>query len=273
MSYVDDYMRISKQFLDLLKGTALKKSLMDVLSTSNTPLVSANMPERDQDAIRPLDVVQRNEYETIFDADFSGVLIHTGAYANQLARNAGALAVTIGNDIYFADGQYAPESEEGKNLLAHELTHVTQHQKGDRMVYLEEIQEAEYQGSQAEAAVSGIGLHAARNGELETEAGIGANAMAGGEALSIGGARGGAGSQASAASLGDFSAAGGGVMVEVQTRDGTKHLLHPDEYQEVVEGVKNGALELLREAQMLMTEAEYDAYALRWMQYWKGGRS
>lgn len=64
-----------------------------------------------------------------FGADFSGVKIHTGDEAVQMNREMRAHAFTVGNNIFFNSGRYKPESESGKRLLAHELTHVVQ-QKG-----------------------------------------------------------------------------------------------------------------------------------------------
>ena len=64
--------------------------------------------------------------ENRFSADFSSVKIHTGSYASQLSNQLNAQAFTVGNDIYFDEGKYSPESLEGKHLLAHELTHVVQ---------------------------------------------------------------------------------------------------------------------------------------------------
>ncbi|MBL7745890.1 MAG: DUF4157 domain-containing protein [Chitinophagaceae bacterium] len=61
-----------------------------------------------------------------FGTDFSHVKIHTGANAAQLNRELSAKAFTVGSDIYFNDGQYNPNSNEGKHLLAHELTHTVQ---------------------------------------------------------------------------------------------------------------------------------------------------
>lgn len=68
----------------------------------------------------------RNEMESKFKADFSQVKIHTDNEAATMADELGAAAFTHGNDIYFAQGKYSPQSIEGKKLLAHELTHVLQ---------------------------------------------------------------------------------------------------------------------------------------------------
>lgn len=61
-----------------------------------------------------------------FGNDFSNVHIHTDNEAVQLNRDLNARAFTVGNDIYFNEGEYQPQSATGKHLLAHELTHVVQ---------------------------------------------------------------------------------------------------------------------------------------------------
>lgn len=73
-----------------------------------------------------MDSVTRASMEDRFGADFSGVNIHTDATAVQLNSQLGAEAFAHGNDIYFNEGRYNPESNRGKHLLAHELTHTIQ---------------------------------------------------------------------------------------------------------------------------------------------------
>ncbi|AEV96875.1 hypothetical protein A4D02_29960 [Niastella koreensis] len=63
--------------------------------------------------------------------DFSQVRIHTDKEAAESARSVHAKAYTIGNNIVFNEGQYNAESQEGKKLLAHELTHVVQQKGGE----------------------------------------------------------------------------------------------------------------------------------------------
>jgi hypothetical protein len=75
---------------------------------------------------QPLPESVRAYIEPRMDYDFSGVQIHTDGHAAQLARSVDALAFTVGRDIVFGAGQYRPETNEGKRLLAHELTHVVQ---------------------------------------------------------------------------------------------------------------------------------------------------
>ncbi|AUP79057.1 eCIS core domain-containing protein [Flavivirga eckloniae] len=68
--------------------------------------------------------------ESRFGSDFSDVKIHTGSEAVQMSRELNAQAFTVGNDIYFNQGKYSPNSDTGKHLLAHELTHTIQQRGG-----------------------------------------------------------------------------------------------------------------------------------------------
>jgi hypothetical protein len=72
----------------------------------------------------------RTRMESAFGADFSGVRIHTDARANGLSQSLSARAFTTGRDVFFRQGEYSPGSSAGRELLAHELTHVVQ-QNGD----------------------------------------------------------------------------------------------------------------------------------------------
>lgn len=68
----------------------------------------------------------RASLEPHFGRDFSDVRVHAGAEADALSQQLGAKAFTTGQDIFFRSGDYQPESEEGKKLLGHEMTHVVQ---------------------------------------------------------------------------------------------------------------------------------------------------
>lgn len=81
----------------------------------------------------PLPDATRAFFEPRFGADFSQVRLHTNAQAADTAKSINAKAFTIGRDIAFSAGQYAPESHEGQRLLAHELTHVVQ-QEGAQLL-------------------------------------------------------------------------------------------------------------------------------------------
>ena len=68
----------------------------------------------------------RQDMETALGHDFAGVQVHTGPAADDLNRELSATAFTTGQDVFFRDGAYAPGSRDGRELLAHELTHVVQ---------------------------------------------------------------------------------------------------------------------------------------------------
>jgi len=75
---------------------------------------------------RPLDGAVRVFMESRFNHDFSRVRVHADAQAARSAQALGARAYTVGQNIAFGEGQYAPETTAGRQLLAHELTHVVQ---------------------------------------------------------------------------------------------------------------------------------------------------
>lgn len=74
----------------------------------------------------PLAQPVRRLMERRLAANFAPVRIHTNARANQLAKDLGAHAFTVGADIFFAPGEYQPDSPRGQELLAHELVHTIQ---------------------------------------------------------------------------------------------------------------------------------------------------
>ncbi|HEY2858182.1 MAG TPA: DUF4157 domain-containing protein [Terracidiphilus sp.] len=79
---------------------------------------------------QPLDRSARAFLEPRFNRNFSDVRIHNGAQAGRSAAAVQALAYTVGNDIVFGSGRYAPHTQSGRSLLAHELTHVIQQDGG-----------------------------------------------------------------------------------------------------------------------------------------------
>ena len=81
----------------------------------------------------------RSEMESQFSHDFSSVCIHNDAAADALCKQLSARAFTVGNDIFFASGEYAPTTQEGKRLLAHELTHVVQQGSGVTRQVMREV--------------------------------------------------------------------------------------------------------------------------------------
>ena len=79
-----------------------------------------------RDGGQPLEAEARDFFEARFGYDFSRVRVHTGARAADSAVALGALAYTVGTDIAFGEGRYAPQTAAGRMLLAHELAHVVQ---------------------------------------------------------------------------------------------------------------------------------------------------
>lgn len=75
---------------------------------------------------QPMSEKTARQMEQAFGADFSNVTIHTDEQAASLNKDMHSIAFTNGSDIYFAEGQFNPDSSSGKTLLAHELTHVIQ---------------------------------------------------------------------------------------------------------------------------------------------------
>lgn len=104
---------------------------------------------------RALDDKVRSSMERSFGADFSQVNVHTGAESNTLNRSLNSRAFTTKNDIFFARGQYGPDSSAGQKLLAHELTHVVQ-QGGAGVQRQVDVQRAENNTGLPDGLKSGI---------------------------------------------------------------------------------------------------------------------
>lgn len=77
----------------------------------------------------PLDGSIRARMEGALGADLSGARLHTGGESATAAESMGARAFTVGGDVHFGRGEFAPGTKEGDRLLAHELAHVVQGQK------------------------------------------------------------------------------------------------------------------------------------------------
>lgn len=79
---------------------------------------------------KPLEPALRQDMEQHFGHNFSRVQVHSDAVAGQSARDVNAIAYTVGHNIVFGAGRYAPETQQGRRLIAHELTHVVQQRAG-----------------------------------------------------------------------------------------------------------------------------------------------
>jgi hypothetical protein len=107
-----------------------KQSQPTIQRLASAPSAPANVPRIVSDVLRspghPLDSATRAFFEPRFGQDFSHVRVHTDSHAAESARSINANAYTAGTNIVFARDQYAPDSDSGRTLLAHELTHTLQ---------------------------------------------------------------------------------------------------------------------------------------------------
>ena len=108
----------------------------------------------------PLPQDVRESMEARFGEDFIDVRVHADEEAATAASALDARAYTIGRDVYFARGMYAPKDPEGQRLLAHELTHVVQQESttrsGDSRVSLARSQSDDAAEVEAEALASQV---------------------------------------------------------------------------------------------------------------------
>jgi Domain of unknown function (DUF4157) len=110
-------------------GNRAVNALMDSNTGSQSPPVHG-VPAVVQSVLngggRPLDSAIRIDMESRFGYDFRDVRVHTDSEAGASAHALGARAYTVGHHIVLGVNRYAPGTQEGKRLLAHELTHVVQ---------------------------------------------------------------------------------------------------------------------------------------------------
>jgi Domain of unknown function (DUF4157) len=79
---------------------------------------------------RPLEPELRSDMEQRLGHDFGDVRVHSDAPAGESARSVGAHAYTVGSEVVFQPSSWAPETPDGRRMLAHELTHVAQQRSG-----------------------------------------------------------------------------------------------------------------------------------------------
>lgn len=100
-----------------------------------------------RDRTHPVDSVIINDFNQKTGADLEEVKMIYGAGADEYTRSRHALAIVLGDKIYFRNGAYKPETEEGRKLLVHELTHIAQNK--NREAY--RMASKEYLENEAEA--------------------------------------------------------------------------------------------------------------------------
>lgn len=107
-----------------------KQSQPTISRRASVPSAPSHISRIVSDVLRspghPLDASARAFFEPRFNHDFSGVRVYAGEQATESAKSIEALAYTAGANIVFGSGRYDPDSETGRGLLAHELTHVVQ---------------------------------------------------------------------------------------------------------------------------------------------------
>lgn len=120
---------------ELTPGTAPISVLRDAISGESE---AQDMASRESDVLaiitrnlgRPLPRAVRERMEGALGGDFRAVRVHTDPQAGYAAQAVGSRAFAVGQDIFFAPGEFAPGSHAGDRLLAHELTHVVQAREG-----------------------------------------------------------------------------------------------------------------------------------------------
>lgn len=106
-----------------------EEEMIQSKAVSRAPEVSEDLEARikgEEGKGEPIPDTLRASLEPHFGRDFSEARVHTDAEADSMSQQLGARAFTHGNDIFFREGDYRPESDEGKRLLSHEMTHVVQ---------------------------------------------------------------------------------------------------------------------------------------------------
>jgi Domain of unknown function (DUF4157) len=74
----------------------------------------------------PLDPPTRAFMEPRFNDNFARVRVHTHETAARAAKAVGARAFTVGQPIVVGGNEYSPRTDDGRMLMAHELTHSIQ---------------------------------------------------------------------------------------------------------------------------------------------------
>ncbi len=118
----------------------------------------------------PLGDDVRADMEGALGADLGGVRVHTDSAADELGEAVSATAFTSGEDVFFRSGNYDPGSRSGRELLAHELTHVVQQRTGTSGLASGEVSDP---GDPAEVEAAAVGAEVASGGTAPTTAATG----------------------------------------------------------------------------------------------------
>jgi hypothetical protein len=217
------------------------------------------------DKIEPLDGSVKNQFETAFGVDFSDVKIHTGADSNEKTHIMNAEAFAIGTDIYFKDGRYSPQTEEGIKLLAHELAHVAQYKLDKKMNFFEDINALEYEADKIEEEIGNLRLHSITKPILDKSGipntGAGETQVNKTEALKKSSdANGGEG-------LGDYSGKRTEQMIELELGIGKRIMVTKRQLEGIRKGVVKEMGKWLVEKKKNLTVAEYEKLMVKYTEW------
>lgn len=123
--------RVADQVLSAPRHPAVSASRPHIQRSTSQTIANADVAPASVDRVlasagRPMEPTLQQDMEQRFGYDFSHVRIHADAPAGQSAREVNAHAYTVGRDIVFGAGRFAPATDGGRRLIAHELTHVVQ---------------------------------------------------------------------------------------------------------------------------------------------------
>jgi hypothetical protein len=118
--YVERVLSLSQATVDRQQQHDVDRDASDV-----SPNVERAI-EKERGGGQGLDTGVRRQMESSLGTDFNEVRVHTDQRSDSLNRALSARAFTTGQDIFFREGAYQPGSSIGRELIAHELTHVVQ---------------------------------------------------------------------------------------------------------------------------------------------------
>jgi hypothetical protein len=129
--YEQEADRVADQVLAMpahpaVSGASLRIQRFSGQSKEKMDTAPASVDQALASPSRPLEPALQQDMEHRFGHDFSRVQLHSGEAAEESARDVNARAYTVGHNIVFRTGLFAPGTYEGRRLIAHELTHVIQ---------------------------------------------------------------------------------------------------------------------------------------------------
>ena len=120
--------RVSNDYLekdaDRLSAQVNDQSLMQLKKSNNS--LASSLKHHKKSRILPS---TRAFFEDKYKHNFDRIMVHTDDVAGRLTDELNSLAVTIGRDIFFAEGAFDQDSLSGLKLLSHELVHIMQNKK------------------------------------------------------------------------------------------------------------------------------------------------